>query len=79
MYPRSKDFLCNSASAANAAGVNPNGSKTLLANTFSIFLIKVKSIFSNDLRGLSRNPTDYTVLGSWFFNNFVLFARALRT
>ena len=37
LCPDPKTFLCIPASAANAAAVNPNGIKTLLANAFITF------------------------------------------
>ena len=60
-------FLCIPASAADAAAVNPEGIKTLLANsliTFDIngnpvtFNIKGNPVFSNGPSDLPRNPPD---------------------
>ena len=49
-------------SVADAAVVNPNGIKTLLANGLSTFPIKSNPVFSNDLKGLPKNPTDFPIL-----------------
>ena len=38
------------ASVADVAAVNPNGTKTLLANGLSTFPIKGNQVFSNDLK-----------------------------
>ena len=45
--PDSNIFLWIAASVANAATVNPNGIKTLLANGLSTFHIKGNPVFSN--------------------------------
>ena len=47
VVPRPNIFLWIVASVADAAAVNPNGIKTLLANDFSTFSIKGNPIFSN--------------------------------
>ena len=57
-------FYCIPASATDAAAVNPNGIKTLLANNLSTFPIKGKPVFSNGLTSLPRNPPNCTVLES---------------
>ena len=71
------------ASAANAAGFNPNGIKTLLANGLSSFLIKGNSVFSNGPRSLPKNPPDCPILDNWVFDSFIfaneLFAKALQS
>ena len=51
-------FLCIPASAADAAAVNPNGTKTLLANGLIILFIKGNPVFSNGPKSLPRNPPD---------------------
>ena len=51
-----------SASAADAAAVNPNGMKTFLAQSVSTGFIKGKPFFSSGMRSLSRNPPDCTIL-----------------
>ena len=71
------------ASTADAAGVNPNGIKTLLANGLSAFLIKGNSVFSNGPRSLPKNPPDCPILGNWVFDSFIFgnepFAKALQS
>ena len=68
---------------ADAAAINPNDIKTLLANVISIFLIKADPVFSNGPKCLPRNPHDYFILYNWDFDNFILvdklFAKALRS
>ena len=44
------------ASVADAATVNPNGIKTLLADSLSMSFINVKPVFCNGARSLQRNP-----------------------
>ena len=48
-------FLCIPVSAADAAAVNPNGIKILLANGLSIFFISAKPGFNNGPRSLPQN------------------------
>ena len=60
------------ASVADAAAVNPNGTKTLSANGSSIFFIKGKTAFSNGPKSLPKNPTDCPILCNWVFDNFIL-------
>ena len=48
----------NSSSVADAAAVNPNSIKTLLANVLSTFFIKGEPVFSNVPKGLPKNPLD---------------------
>ena len=62
--PDPKTYLCTPASTADAATINPNGIKTLLANGVSTFFINGKLVFSNGPRSLPRNPPDCTILGS---------------
>ena len=59
-----KIFLCIPASSADAAAVNPNGIKTLLANGLITFFINRRPVFNNGLRSLPRNPPDYITLGN---------------
>ena len=56
--PDLKIFLCIPASAADAAAVNYNGIKTLLANGLITLLIKGNPVFSVGSKSLSRNPPD---------------------
>ena len=51
-------FLCIPASAADAAAVNPNGIKTLLAHGLITFFINGNPVFSNG----PRNPPDCIIL-----------------
>ena len=60
VVPEPKIFLCVSASAA--AAVNPNGTKTLLADGLITFFINDNPVFSNGPRNLPRNPADYIIL-----------------
>ena len=67
---------------SDAASVNPNGIKELLANGWSTFFINGKPGFSNGLRNLPRNPLDCTILENWLFDSLILgdklLAKALR-
>ena len=47
--PDPKFFLCIPASTADAAAVNSNGIKTLLANDLITFFINGNPVFSNGL------------------------------
>ena len=70
-------------SVADAAVVNPNGIKTLLANGLSTFFLKSNPVFSIGLNILPRNPPDGLILCNWVFDNFILteelFAKALQS
>ena len=76
-------FLWITASFVDSATVNPNGIKTYLANSLSIFLIKGNPVFSNRPKSLPENPPDCSILFSWVFDNFTLadkpLAKALRS
>ena len=50
------------ASVADAAAVNPNGIKTLLANGLRTSSAKGKPAFSISRKRLPRNPPHYTFL-----------------
>ena len=67
-----KLFLWIAASVTDAADVNPNGIKTLLANGLSTFPIKGNPVFSNGRKSLRKNPPDCHVLCNWVFDNFML-------
>ena len=54
-------FLCIPTSAADAAVVNSNGSKTFLINGLAEFFKNGKAIVVNDLRKF-RNPPDCIIL-----------------
>ena len=58
VFPEPKIFLCIPASAADAAAVNPNRIKTLLANGLITFFINGNLVFSNGAKSLPRNPPD---------------------
>ena len=76
-------FLRIAASVTEAAAVNPNGIKKLLANGLSTFPIKGNPAFSNSPKSLPKNLPDYLILYNWVFDNFILaeklFAKALRS
>ena len=61
LSPRVDDLIktFSYASVADAATVNPNGIKTLLANGLSTFSIKDNPVFSNGPKNLPKNPNDY--------------------
>ena len=75
-------FLCIPESAADAAAVNPNGIKTLLANEVSTFFICGNPVFSNGPSNLPKNPPDCIIFDNWVFDSLIsideLFAKALR-
>ena len=76
-------FLWIAAPVSDAAAVNPNGIKTLVANGLSTFSINSNPAFSNGPKGLPKNLPDCTILRNWVFDNFrlaeELFAKALRS
>ena len=76
-------FLRLSASVADAAAVNPDGIKTLLANSLSTFPTKGNPVFSNDPKSLPKNPSDCPILCNRVFDNFILadkpFSKVLRS
>ena len=71
------------ASVADAAAVNPNDIKTLLAYGLGTCPIKSTPVFINSPKSLPKNPPYCTVLCCWIFDNFILakelFAKALRS
>ena len=79
--PDAEFFLWIAASVADASAVNPNGIKTLSANSLSTYSIKGDPGFSNGPKSLPRNPPDCPILSNWIFNNFISadepFAKAL--
>ena len=81
--PDPKILLRILASAADAAAVNHNLTKRVLANGFSTFFIKGKPVFSNGSWSLSRFPANCTIFDSLVLDNFVLadylFAKAIRS
>ena len=48
--------------SSDAAAVNPNGIKTLLADDFRTFFIKGKPAFSNCAKSQSTNAPDCPIL-----------------
>ena len=80
--PEPNFFLCFPASVADAAAVNPNVIKRLLANGLTTFFNNGNPIFSNGPKSLPRNPSDYIILDNWAFDNLIpidkLFVKALR-
>ena len=77
-----RSFLYIPASAADAAAVNPNGTKTLLANGLITLFINGNHILSNRPKSLPRNPADCIILDNCVFVNLisvdVWLAKALR-
>ena len=53
-----KIFLWIVAFAADAAALNPNSTKALLANDLSTFPINDQPVFSNGPKSLLRNPSN---------------------
>ena len=67
--PELNILLWIAASVADAAPVNPNGIKTLLANALSTFSIKGNAVFSMGPTSLPKNPPDWPILCNWVFDN----------
>ena len=71
------------ASVPDAAAVNHNGIKMLLANALSTFSIKDNPVFRNGPKSLPKNPPDCSILCNWVFDNLMLadepFAKVLRS
>ena len=65
------------ASSADAATVNPNEIKSLLANSAYTVFNNGKSVFSNGSKSRPKIPTDYTILDSWVFYIFILAGKLL--
>ena len=59
-----KLFSCFSASAANAAAINPNATRTLLANGLITFFINGKPILIN--------PPNCIISGISVFKKFII-------
>ena len=62
VVPDPRNFLRIPASAADAAAVNPNGIKTLLASGLFTFFIKGNPAFSNGPRSQPRNTPNCIIL-----------------
>ena len=56
VVPEPSIFFCIPSSAADAAAVNLNRIKTLLANGLITFFINGNPVFDNESRSLPRNP-----------------------
>ena len=73
-------FLWIATSIGDAAAVNLNGIKRLLANGLSLFPIKgnpvfnngPKCLFNNGPKCLSKNSPDCPILRNSVFDNFIL-------
>ena len=70
--PNPKIFFRAAESVTDAATVNPDGIKTLLANAMNTFFIKAKPNFSGGPRSLLKNPPDCPILKRWVFDQFIL-------
>ena len=81
--PDTSISLWKAVSLADAAAVNPNCIKTLLANGLSTFPVKTNPVFSNVPKSLSKNHPDCHILCNWNFDNYILaeelFGKALRS
>ena len=81
LYYQIQIFLWISLPVSDAATVNPNGIKMLLANGLSTFPIKGNPAFSDGPKSPPENPSYYPILGNWIFDNLILadepFAKAL--
>ena len=67
--PELNILLWIAASVADAAPINPNGIKTLLANGLSTFSIKGNAVFSMGPTSLPKNPPDWPILCNLVFDN----------
>ena len=72
LWPGPKIFLCIPASAADAAAVNPNGTKTLLANGLITLFINGNPVLVNGPKSLPKNPPDCIILDNCAFDNLIL-------
>ena len=72
VIPDPNIFLWIAVSVADAAAVNSNGIKTLLASGLSIFIIESDQVFSNGPKILTKNSPDCHILSNWVFDNFIL-------
>ena len=83
MHPDPNVFLWIALTVADAATMNSNRIKTLLARFLSTFPIKDSPVFSNGSKSLRKNPPDCLILCNWVFGNFILakqlIAKVLRT
>ena len=72
VIPDPNIFLWIAVSVADAAAVNSNGIKTLLASGLRIFIIESDQVFSNGPKILTKNSPDCHILSNWVFDNFIL-------
>ena len=70
--PDSNFYFWIAASVSDAAAVNPNGIKMLLANGFNTFFIKGNTFFGNGPKSLPKNSPDCPILCNWVFDKFLL-------
>ena len=68
---RSQDFLSIPASAADAAAVNLNITKTLLANGLIKLFINGNPVLSNRPKSLPRIPPNCIILDHFVFDNLI--------
>ena len=71
VFPDPKIFICITASAADAAAVNPRGIQTILANGLITCFINGNPVFSNGPGNLPRNPPDCIILDNLVFDNLI--------
>ena len=62
LYYQIQTISLKVASVADAATVNPNGIKMLLANGLSTLPIKSNPVVNNDPKSLSKSPPDCPIL-----------------
>ena len=72
VVPGSIIFLSIAAFVSDAAAVNSNGIKKLLANGLSTFFIKDNPVFSNGPKSLPKNPPNCAILCNRVFDNLTL-------
>ena len=72
VIPDPNIFLWIAVSVADAAAVNSNGIKTLLASGLRIFIIESDQVFSNGPKILTKNSPDCHILSNWVFDSFIL-------
>ena len=65
-------FLWIAGYVADAAVINTNGIKTLLANGLSLFPIKDNPFFSNGPESWAKNHPDFPILYNRVFDKFIL-------
>ena len=71
VVPDPNIFIWIAASVFDAAALNPNVIKMLLANGLSTFHIKGNPVFRNGPKSLPKNPPDCTILCNWAFDSFM--------